>query len=270
MKRLVSIIILVLVVCTIVISAEKGENENPLKHDGFKVHDMDQPKPTIIRAGATDDAPPSDAIVLFDGKDMSKWNQQSEKAKKAKKTWRIVNGAMQPTKGAGTLQTNQPFGSMQLHIEWRTPERVVGTGQGRGNSGVFMMGHYELQVLDCWQKKAGDDYDNPTYADGQAGSVYGQKPPLVNACRSHHEWQSYDVIFHRPIFNKDGSVKKKATITVIQNGVLIQDHWEILGNTNHKRRAAYSKGHADKLPITLQDHGNPTEFRNIWVRELKD
>ncbi len=183
--------------------------------------------------------------------------------------WRIVNGAMQAVKKAGSIRTEKQFGSMQLHIEWRTPEKVVGTGQKRGNSGIFLMSTYEVQVLDSWQKST-EEYDNPTYADGQAASLYGQKPPLVNACRGPHQWQTYDIIFHRPIFKGNtNEVERPATVTVIHNGVLVQDHWKIQGVTWHKKLAEY-RYHADKMPIQLQDHGNPTEYRNIWVRELKD
>jgi hypothetical protein len=145
-------------------------------------------------------------------------------------------------------------------VEWQTPEAAQGNSQGRSNSGVFLMSKYEVQVLDC--------YNNTTYADGQTGAIYGQKPPLVNACRKPGQWQTYDIVFHAPVFEGD-KVVKPATITVLHNGVLIQDHWEIQGTAFHKIRAYYEP-HADKLPIKLQDHGNPIRFRNIWIRPLEN
>ena len=167
---------------------------------------------------------------------------------------------MEVARRTGDIRTKQAFGDCQLHIEWATPEEVVGESQGRGNSGVFLMSTYEVQVL--------DSYENKSYADGQAGAVYGQKPPLVNASRGPGEWQTYDIVFRRPKF-KDGQVIKPATITVLQNGVLIQDHWVIEGETLFQQRARYTD-HADKLPIKLQDHGNPVRYRNIWIRELTE
>lgn len=161
--------------------------------------------------------------------------------------------------GTGNIQTKQGFGDCQLHIEWRTPAEVKGEGQMRGNSGIFFMGLYELQVL--------DNYNNRTYSNGQAGSIYKQRIPLVNACRPPGEWQTYDVIFTAPRFNGDGTVKSAARITVLHNGVLVQNDVEIWGPSEYIGIAKY-KTHADKLPIELQDHGNPTSYRNIWIREL--
>ena len=221
------------------------------------VHDSSRPNPRIIAPGSCDGAPPSDAIVLFDGADLSAWKSLKDGGE-AK--WKVEDSYMEVMRKAGSIQTRQAFGSCQLHIEWRTPDVVKGRGQGRGNSGVFLMGKYEVQVL--------DSYDNVTYADGQAGAIYGQKPPLVNVCRKPGQWQSYDIIFHAPKF--DGNkVVRPATITVLQNGVLIQDHWVIKGTSFFKKRAYYEP-HADKLPIQLQDHGNPMRFRNIWIRPLED
>lgn len=242
-------ICLVAVLAVIAVAAEQSYQ--------WGVHDMARPAPPVVAPGQTDDAPPADAIVLFDGTDLSAW--------KSLKTggdaeWKIEDGAMEVAAKAGDIETRQAFGSCQLHIEWRTPAEVKGESQGRGNSGIFLMGKYEVQVL--------DSYDNPTYADGQAGALYGQKPPLVNVCRKPGQWQSYDIIFHAPIFD-DENVVTPATVTILQNGVLVQDHWEIQGITFHKVRSRYEP-HADKLPLKLQDHGNPTRFRNIWIRPLEN
>ena len=222
----------------------------------WKVHDMERPVPAVVTPGATNAEPPSDAIVLFDGKNLDQWVGNKNKPAQ----WKVENGYMEVTK-TGAIRTKKSFGSCQLHIEWASPKEVKGSSQGRGNSGVFLMGKYETQVL--------DSYNNRTYADGQAGSVYGQNPPLVNAARKPGEWQTYDIIFHRPIF-KDGKCIKPATITTFHNGVLVQDNFQIWGPTTHKRVAKYGAPHPDKLPISLQDHGNPTRFRNIWIRELAD
>lgn len=221
------------------------------------VHDMNRPRPKVVTPGAEDRLPPSDAIVLFDGTDLSAW-QRVQGGTDAR--WKVENGYMEVVRNGGDIQTRQAFGSCQLHIEWATPEVVRGEGQGRGNSGVFLMGLYEVQVL--------DSFNNDTYADGQAAAIYGQKPPVVNACREPGQWQTYDIIFHAPVF-KDGAVEKPATITILHNGVLVQDHWVIEGTAFHQRRAEYEP-HAAKLPIKLQDHGNPVRFRNIWIRPLED
>ncbi|MBI9018539.1 MAG: DUF1080 domain-containing protein [Phycisphaerae bacterium] len=231
-----------------------------IKEYKWGVHDNSRPKPKIITPGtfSTDDAvgkAPSDAIVLFDGKNLDKWcdNNGTSPSK-----WIIKDGVMESVKGAGYIRTKDSFGDCQLHVEWAAPSNVIGNSQGRGNSGVFLMGTYEIQVLDC--------YENETYADGYAAAVYGQSPPLVNACKKPGQWQTYDIIFHRPHF-KDGKVVKPATVTVLHNGVLVQDHWVIEGTTWHKRRSEYI-AHADALPLKFQDHGNPVRFRNVWIRPL--
>jgi hypothetical protein len=177
--------------------------------------------------------------------------------------WKLVDGALESVDKAGYIQSKQKFGSCQLHVEWASPSKVKGNGQGRGNSGVFLMG-YEVQVL--------DSFNNETYPDGQAGALYGRKKPLVNASRRPGQWQSYDIIFHRPVFDDSGQVVKKATFTVLHNGVLIQDHLVLSGGTGWRGPHSISEYqvHADALPIQLQDHGNPVRFRNIWVRPLED
>lgn len=212
-------------------------------------------EPKIIDPGDATRAP-SDAIVLFDGKDLSNWASVNGEGP-AK--WEVKDGAMVVVRRTGAIRTKREFDDIQLHIEWATPAEVVGDDQGRGNSGVFLQGVYEVQVL--------DSYNNKTYFHGQAGSIYKQYAPLVNACRKPGEWQTYDIIYHAPIFGDDGRVKKKATITALQNGVLIQDHSEVFGaTTNDPVFPTYTKH--GKGPIILQDHGNPVRFRNVWVREL--
>jgi type 1 glutamine amidotransferase len=235
-----------------------SESSQSLPQDSqWAVHDKKRPRPTIVKPGMTDNAPPSDAIVLFDGTDLSKWTSLKDGGE-AK--WKVQEGYMEVVSKTGDIQTREPFGSCQLHIEWQTPIVIKGQGQGRGNSGVFLMGKYEVQVL--------DSYNNETYADGQAGALYGQNPPLVNVCKKPGQWQSYDIIFHAPEFEGE-SVTKPATITVLQNGILVQDHWEIKGTTFHKTPAHYQP-HAKKLPLRLQDHGNPMRFRNVWIRPLEN
>jgi hypothetical protein len=249
----------------------KGEDGKDVLYmfiDGVKVHETDvtkQPLPPVVTPGegAGFAAPPSDAVVLFDGSEESfKANWTDTKGNPSQ--WRIVDGALESVKRAGYIQTKGNFGSCQLHIEWAAPAKVSGDGQGRGNSGVFLMGQYEIQVL--------DSYQNQTYADGQAGAIYGRSKPLVNASRKPGEWQSYDIIFHRPVFDEQGKVVRRATFTVFHNGVLIQDHVVLSGGTGWMGPHAASeyKAHPDKLPISLQDHGNPVRFRNVWIRELND
>jgi hypothetical protein len=228
----------------------------------WKIHDLERPQPPIVDPGtaSTQDQPvrpPSDATVLFDGKDLSRWRSAKDEPAK----WKVENGYMETVKGSGYIHTAQGFGDCQLHVEWRTPTPPVGESQGRGNSGVYIMGKYEIQVL--------DSYQNKTYPDGQAGAVYGQYPPLVNASRPPGEWQTYDIVFHRPRFDKDGKLLRPARVTVLHNGVLVQDNVELTGPSDHMKRPPYA-AHPDKLPIMLQDHANPVRFRNIWIRELPE
>ena len=207
-------------------------------------------EPAVIDPGPPG-GPPSDAVVLFDGKDMSKWNNAEK--------WIVKEGYVEGGPGAPT--SKDVFGDCQLHVEWAAPEEVKGSSQGRGNSGVFLMGRYELQVL--------DSYQNPTYFDGQCGAIYKQHPPLVNVSRKPGEWQTYDIIWTCPRFDADKKLVSPAYITVLHNGVVIQNHFQLEGNTPFDRPPEY-KPHPDKGPISLQYHGNPVRFRNIWVRELKE
>jgi len=216
--------------------------------------DETRAEPNVITPGIGTTAP-SDAIVLFDGTSFSQWDD----GKGGDAKWKLENGAMIVVKGAGDIYTKQSFGDCQLHIEWRSPETVVGEGQTRGNSGVIFQKRYELQVL--------DSYNNPTYFNGQAGSIYNQSPPLVNACRKPGEWQSYDVVFMAPRYNSNSTLEIPPRITVFQNGVLVQNNFVIKGVTMPRVTFdAYFKG-----PLQLQDHGdhgNPVSYRNIWIREL--
>ncbi|MCA9265387.1 MAG: DUF1080 domain-containing protein [Planctomycetales bacterium] len=209
---------------------------------------MEWKEPPIIQPGDPHQ-PPSDAVVLFNGNDLSEWKNVDN--------WKVVDGAM--VSGKGDAVSKQAFGDCQLHIEWSAKTPATGSGQGRSNSGVFLMNNYELQVL--------DSYDNKTYFDGQAGAIYKQTPPMVNAMRPPGEWNVYDVVWTAPRFNDDGSLKSPAYITALHNGVVILNHFELLGDTPFNRAPEYNK-HDDRLPIRLQDHGNPVRFRNIWVRDL--
>src|SRR5690242_12553939 len=222
-------------------------------------HSMDRPKPPIVKPGPFVSAPPpADAVVLFDGKSLAKWRSSDTTHGPAK--WKVANGYMEVAAGTGGIETRDAFGDCQLHVEWRAPTPPKGESQERGNSGVFLMGMYEVQVL--------DSYDNVTYADGQAAAVYGQFPPLVNASRPPGEWQSYDIVWHRPHFDAQGRLVSPARITVFHNGLLAQDNVILSGPTAHQHRPPY-RAHPDALPLGLQDHGNPVRFRNIWIRGLE-
>ena len=206
------------------------------------------PEPKVVAPGENG-SPPSDAEVLFDGKDLAKWDGH----------WIVKDGAA--VAAGGDMHTKESFGpDYQLHLEWAEPEKVSGSGQGRGNSGVFVGDHYEIQVL--------DSYDNKTYFDGQCAAIYKQWPPLVNACRKPGEWQAYDIVFESPRFDKGGKLLKPGYVTVLQNGIVVQNHSEIIGNTSWDQTPAYTP-HPERQPIRLQFHGNPVRYRNIWVREVQ-
>ena len=227
----------------------------------WQIHDRNRPHPPVITPGTASTQeqagqPPSDATVLFNGKDLSLWHSEGDVPAK----WKVRDGFFETVPKSGSLISNQAFGDCQLHVEWATPDPPHGEDQDRGNSGVFLMGLYEIQVL--------DSYQNVTYADGQASAVYGQYPPLVNASRPPGQWQTYDIIFHGPRFDNDGNVTRKARATVFHNGVLTQDNVELTGPTAHKARPPY-KPTPEKLPLSLQDHSHPVRYRNIWVRELQ-
>jgi hypothetical protein len=243
-----------------------GYKDTPMLPGGkWHVHDGDRPMPPVISPGtsSTQEAPgkpPSDAIVLFDGTDLSKWHGKGGKPA----AWKVEGGVMtipgRGEPGSGTITTNDEFGSCQLHVEWATPDPPKGRDQGRGNSGIEIFGRYEIQVL--------DSYDNLTYPDGQAGAIYGQYPPLVNASRKPGEWQTYDIIFDAPRFASDGTLEAPAHVTLLHNGVLVHNHTPVLGPVAFRAMPKYTP-HGPKGPINLQDHGNPVKYRNIWIRELK-
>lgn len=215
-----------------------------------------EPQPRIVTPSQKPGDAPSDATILFDGKNWDNW----QTLEGGVPTWTISDGAMTVVGGAKDIRTKKEFGDFQLHVEWRTPATVdaAQTGQGRGNSGIFLQGKYEVQVL--------DNYNNKTYANGQASSIYKQQIPLVNACRKPGEWQTYDIIFSAPRFNAEGRIVHPAYVTVIHNGIITQNHVAIWGPTEYIGLPVYKPG--DKGPIILQDHGNPVSFRNIWIREL--
>lgn len=224
----------------------------------WKIHDMTRPVPRkVVSQMQLPVKPPSDAIVLFDGTDLSKWMAADGGPAK----WIIKDGNLAAVPGGGPVFTRDGYGDIQLHLEWAAPTPGRGKGQGRGNSGVFLMSKYEIQVL--------DSFENVTYADGQAAALYGQYPPLVNASRAAGEWQAYDIVFRRPRFQPDGSVAQPARLTVFHNGVLVQDNSKAWGPTSWLQHLPY-ESHPDRLPLQLQDHGNPVLYRNIWVRELEE
>jgi len=223
----------------------------------YRVHGV-RPEPPIITppTPSTQEAPgnpPSDAKILFDGTDLSGWESVKDGSAAG---WKVEGCHMEVVPRTGDIKTKDVFGDCQLHIEWAAPAEVNGDSQGRGNSGVFLMGLYEIQVLDC--------YNNPTYPDGQAGALYGQCPPLVNACREPGEWQTYDILWEAPRFEGD-ELKRPAYVTVLHNGVMLHHHKELMGPTQHKQTACYEP-HPAVGPLQLQDHGDLVRYRNIWVR----
>lgn len=240
-----------------------GYTDTPMLPSGkWHVHDPNRPVPPVVTPGATfsDGAPPpSDAIVLFDGHDTSHW--QSLKDGTDVK-WKVHDGYLEVTPHSGDIVTKEKFGDCQLHLEWAEPENVVGVSQERGNSGVFLQGLFEVQVL--------DSYNSPTYPDGQCGGLYGQSPPLVNACRKPGEWQTYDIIFQTARFGEDHKLIRPASVTVIQNGLVLHHKQALLGPTGHRILANYDKELPAVGPLRLQDHHNPVRFRNIWIRNIAE
>ena len=237
--------------------APVGYDDTPMLPDSkWRVHDGNRPQPAVVTPGATQADPPSDATVLFDGTDLSEWKGRDGEAK-----WKVENGYMEAVAGTGDIETTKHFGDCQIHLEFATPAEVVGNSQGRGNSGVFLAGQYEVQVL--------DGYDNRTYADGTTGAIYGEYPPRVNACRKPGEWQTYDIIFEIALW-EDGKLVSPAYITVVHNGVLLHHRQAALGPTGHRNLANYDTPHPPAGPLRLQDHNNPTRFRNVWIRPIRD
>jgi len=236
-----------------------GYDDTPMQPGGkWHVHDAKRPQPRVITPGPAPApaAPPSDATVLLGpGADLNAW-QMMEGAGAV--TWPMKDGILQS--GKGMIQTKEQFADFQLHVEFATPKEVKGNSQGRGNSGVFLVGAFEIQVL--------DSYQNQTYPDGQASAMYGQFPPLVNASRGPGQWQTYDIVFTAPRFSASGAVDKPAIVTVLHNGVLVHNATPFWGSTQHKMIGKYDPSQA-KGPIRLQDHGNPVSFRNIWIRPVK-
>jgi hypothetical protein len=241
-------------------TAPTGYTDTPvLPGQTWKVHDIDRPRPRLVTPGARPGDPPSDAIVLFNGKDLSQWvGRRKPSRETGEPGWKIQNGYMYAPTGAGDILTKEKFSDVQLHIEWAAPAEIEGTSQWRGNSGVLLMNRYEIQVLDSWE--------NPTYADGQAGAIYGQWPPFVNASREPGEWQSFDIVFEAPKF-EENKLTKPAYVTVFHNGIVLHHRQAISGPMAHRIFRPYEP-HAPEEPLALQDHDTLTRFRNIWIRRL--
>jgi len=244
-------------------SSPLGYEDTPmLPGQPWRVHDLKRPQPPLVTPGARPGDPPSDAVVLFDGRDLSHWYNRPkgpEPGQMLPPRWKLENGYMEVVGGTGDLVSKEKFGDAQYHIEWAAPPRIEGSGQWRGNSGVLIMGRYEIQVLDNWE--------NPTYADGMAGAIYGQWPPLVNPARRPGEWQVFDIVFEAPRFEGERLVKP-AYATVFLNGVLVHHHQQIIGRMAHRRVGTYAP-HAPEESLALQDHDTAVRYRNIWVRRLK-
>jgi 3-keto-disaccharide hydrolase len=252
------LLLLSIVTLTRAATAAEGYTDTPMQPNGkWHVHDPNRPQPKVVTPGVTFShlAPaPSDAVVLFDGKDFSKW-----RGEKGDVQWKLENDYMETTH-TGRIHTKDEFGDFQLHLEFATPSEVKGKGQGRGNNGVNIYGRYEIQVL--------DSYNNPTYADGQAAAIYAQTPPLFNASKPPGEWQTYDIIWETPRWDNDNKLVKKAYVTVLHNGVVVHHRQELCGYTNHREVGNYDHPHPPKGFIELYEHGNPVRFRNIWIRPL--
>lgn len=238
----------------------RGYSDTPqIPGQKWKVHDLERPRPVRVTPGpAVMQAAPSDAIVLFDGKDLSQWEQLARGGVTTEPKWKVENGVIEIVPRTGRLKTKEQFGDCQLHVEWQIPKEAKGNGQSIGNSGIEFMGRYEIQVL--------ESAEHLTYADGGAGAIYGVWPPLVNPARPQGEWNAYDIIFQAPRFDGE-KVVKPATVTVLFNGVLVQDHKEFLGTTVWRKVGVY-KAHPPEQSLTLQDHNQPVRYRNIWIRRL--
>jgi hypothetical protein len=239
----------------------RGYNDTPrIPGQKWKVHDLERPRARKVTPGLPllNEAPPSDAIVLFDGKDLTQWTQTARGGQPQEPKWKVENGYMEIVPRTGRLVTKEKFGDCQLHVEWMIPKEATGSGQGRGNSGIELMTRYEIQVL--------ESYENLTYADGAAGAMYGIWPPLVNPARPQGEWNVYDITFEAPRF-EGGKLLRPAYFTVLFNGVLVQNHQEQLGTTIWRQVPKYTP-HAAEEPLSLQDHSQPVRFRNIWIRRL--
>jgi hypothetical protein len=236
-----------------------GYSDTPLLPDGkWRVHDISRPHPRMVSPGAKPGDPPSDAIVLFGGKDLSKWLDSGKSGQAGAAQWKVENGYIEVVPGTGDLVTRDKFGDVQLHVEWAAPVEITGASQLRGNSGVIIQSRYEIQVL--------DSNGNLTYADGQAGAIYGQRPPLVNASRPRGEWQAYDIVFEAPRFEGD-RVASPAYVTVFHNGVLLHHRQPFIGRMAHRVVGTYAP-HGLEEPLMLQNHGDKVRYRNIWVRRL--
>ncbi len=262
MKRIMPFIAAVLFAASPALAQDSGGQGSRTPAD-WDVHDRERPRPMVVSPATPSmdnmvGQPPSDAIVLFgDASDgLSGW----ESFNGDPAPWKVTDGYFEVTPRTGGIRTKQGFGDVQLHVEWSAPSPPDGEDQDRGNSGVFLMDIYEVQVL--------DSYENDTYPDGQAAALYGQYPPLVNAMSAPGEWNTYDIVFRRPRFDEDGALVSPAYVTVFHNGVLVQNHEKMTGPSGHRSRPPY-EAHADRLPISLQDHDHPVRFRNIWVRELE-
>ncbi|MFI4912257.1 MAG: DUF1080 domain-containing protein [Sedimentisphaeraceae bacterium JB056] len=267
------LVTLSLISCVLIFSG-CNNTENIAVADTWKINDPDRPQPPVITPGENCGDAPSNAIILFDGEDTSQWHMTNGDPQPF--LWKVEDGYMEvadlrDSEGKrilNSIRTNQSFGDCQLHVEWASPDKVEGQGQMRGNSGVYLMGMYEVQIL--------DSYNNTTYPDGQASAIYAQNPPIFNVSREPGQWQSYDIVFRRPRFDQDGELTKPGYMTVFHNGVLVQDHFELKGmliaEGEGPERVLKNKynAHADKLPLVLQDHLNSVKFRNIWIIELPE